>query len=59
MVETKVFADINKLNPIETMTLDSNHPLSPADHKKGSWFKRLFKLKKQVCVHYVDMIGHP
>lgn len=50
MIETKVFADINKMNPIELMTLEANATAPLTDHKsKRGWFKKIFRFKKRVC----------
>lgn len=49
MIEMKVFADINKIHPIEIMTLECNaiSPVAEGGSKKG-WLKRLFHFKRQV-----------
>ena len=51
MLDMKLYEDINRLYPIESMTLDSNSsqdPLTPQGRSKGNWFKKLFKFKRQV-----------
>ena len=52
MIEMKVFDDINRMCPIDGMTLESNSPqspLSPAETQpRRGWFKRLFRFKRQV-----------
>ena len=47
MIEMKLFADINKMHPIEIMTMESN-TLSPEMESRKGWLKRLFKFKRQV-----------
>ncbi len=54
MIEMKVFDDVNKLYPIEAMSLDSNSPLgppSPTDRTGWTKLKRFFRFKRQVHVH--------
>ena len=53
MIEMKVFDDVNKLCPIESMSLHSNNPLgphSPVDRAGWSKIKRFFRFKRQVHV---------
>ena len=51
MIDMKLYEDINRLYPIESMSLDSNStqdPLSPPSRSRGNWFKKIFKFKRQV-----------
>ncbi len=53
MIEMKVFDDVNKLCPIESMSLHSNTPPgphSPVDRAGWSKIKRFFRFKRQVHV---------
>ena len=43
-----MFADINKMNPIELMTMEANTTVSPVEKSKANWLKKLFRFKKQV-----------
>lgn len=54
MIETKVFADINQMNPIELMTMEANATVALEQKSKRSWFRRLFR-KKQVREHFANM----
>lgn len=59
MIDMKLYEDINRLYPIESMSLDSNStqdPLSPPSRSKGNWFKKIFKFKRQVC-YSCDGVG--
>ncbi len=49
MIEMKLFADINKMHPIESMTLEAN-TLSPEMETKKGWLRRLFRFKRQVRI---------
>ena len=50
MIETRVFDDINKLTPIEGMTIDgpSDMATTPTERPRGGWLQKLFKTKRQV-----------
>lgn len=51
MIEMKVFDDVNRLYPIDDMSLDSNSPQGPLPTTdRGGWskLKRFFRIKKQV-----------
>ncbi len=48
MIETKVFDDINRINPIDTMTIDSHPEPVESERGRGAWLKRIFKFKRQV-----------
>ena len=57
MIETKAFYDINKITPIEGMTLDSN-PIAtstPTESPRGGWLQKLFRAKRQVCVVWIGL----
>lgn len=62
MIDMKLYEDINRLYPIESMSLDSNSmqdPLSPPSRSRGNWFKKLFKFKRQVrvCTYMSRKVG--
>jgi len=51
MIEMKLFADINKMHPIETMTLESNTLSPEMESSRKGWLKRLFRFKRQVRMY--------
>ena len=53
MIDSGVFTDINKLTPIESLSLDPTMDVSvtPTDDRRGGWLQRLFKMKRQVHSH--------
>ena len=58
MIEMKVFSDINKMHPIERMTLEYNTCEPAAQKSKKGWLKKLFKFKRQVHVHELNLQFH-
>jgi len=49
MMSTKVFADINKMSPIEGMTGDPQEEseMESQRHSRQGWFQKLFKFRRQ------------
>ena len=51
VIEMKVYSEINRLTPIEGMTVDTNPAAlpSPSEHSaRGGWLQKLFRAKRQV-----------
>ncbi len=60
MIEMKVFDDVNKIYPVEVMTLYSNSPndqLSPGDRQGWSKLKKFFKFKRSVYTYFIPYSG--